>query len=35
MADAYAACGYKSEVRVAHIDRTGARIISDSERAPA
>jgi homoserine kinase len=35
MADAYAACGYKSEVRVAQIDRQGARIIGDSERAPA
>ena len=34
MADAYAGCGYKSEVRVAQIDRTGARIIGDSERAP-
>jgi homoserine kinase len=35
MADAYAACGYKSEVRVAQIDRQGARIIGDSERAQA
>ena len=35
MAAAYAACGYKSEVRVAQIDRHGARIIGDSERAPA
>jgi homoserine kinase len=35
MADAYAACGYKSEVRVAQIDRQGARIIGDSERVQA
>ena len=35
MTDAYAACGYKSEVRVAQIDRQGARIIGDSERAQA
>jgi homoserine kinase len=33
MADAYTRCGYKSEVRVAQIDRQGARIIGDSERA--
>jgi homoserine kinase len=33
MADAYTTCGYKSEVRVARIDRQGARIIGDSERA--
>jgi homoserine kinase len=33
MADAYAACGYRSEVRVAQIDREGAQIIGDSERA--
>jgi homoserine kinase len=31
MADAYTACGYKSEVRVAQIDRQGARILSDPE----
>jgi hypothetical protein len=35
MADAYTTCGYKSEVRVAQIDRQGARIIGDSERAQA
>jgi homoserine kinase len=35
MADAYTTRGYKSEVRVAQIDRQGARIISDSERAQA
>jgi homoserine kinase len=33
MADAYAACGYKCEVRVAQIDRQGACIIGDSARA--
>jgi homoserine kinase len=33
MAAAYAECGYESEVRVAQIDRVGARIIEDSERA--
>jgi homoserine kinase len=35
MADAYTACGYKSEVRVAQIDRLGARILGDSEGAQA
>jgi homoserine kinase len=35
MADAYTTCGYKCEVRVAQIDRQGARIIGDSERAQA
>jgi homoserine kinase len=35
MTDAYTACGYKSEVRVAQIDRQGARIIGDSEPARA
>jgi homoserine kinase len=34
MTDAYAANGYKSDVRVDHIDRQGARIIGDLERAP-
>jgi homoserine kinase len=33
MATAYEACGYRSEVRVAEIDRVGARVIDDTERA--
>jgi homoserine kinase len=33
MAAAYAACGHKSEVRVARIDREGARVISDQRGA--
>ena len=33
MADAYTTCGYKSDVRVARIDRQGARIVGDSARA--
>ncbi|HEU4682171.1 MAG TPA: homoserine kinase [Gemmatimonadales bacterium] len=32
MAAAYTACGQRSEVRVAHIDRRGARVIDHSER---
>jgi homoserine kinase len=35
MADAYTACGYKSEVRVAQIDRQGTRILGDSEGTQA
>jgi len=35
MADAYAACGYKSEVRVTQVDREGARIIGQPRRVPA
>jgi homoserine kinase len=35
MADAYAACGYKSEVRVTQVDREGARIIGPPRRVPA
>ena len=35
MADAYSACGYKSDVRVAQIDRVGAHILSNSRRAGA
>jgi homoserine kinase len=33
MEAAYAACGHKSEVRVASIDLTGARLIDDTEGA--
>ena len=33
MAAAYAACGYTSEVRVARIDRDGARLLSDRDPA--
>jgi homoserine kinase len=33
MAAAYEACGYRSEVRVAEIDRVGARVIDDTGRA--
>jgi homoserine kinase len=33
MAAAYAACGQRSEVRVARIDREGARVVRDGERA--
>ena len=35
MADAYAACGYKSEVRVTQVDREGARIVGQPRRVPA
>jgi homoserine kinase len=34
MAAAYSACGHKSEVRVAEIDRQGARLIEQLEREP-
>jgi homoserine kinase len=34
MAEAYSACGYKSEVRVTQVDRKGARIIGRPRRAP-
>jgi homoserine kinase len=35
MAEAYSACGYPSEVRVAGIDRVGARIIGNTRRKRA
>jgi homoserine kinase len=35
MAEAYSACGYQSEVRVAEIDRVGARTIGNTRRKRA
>lgn len=35
MAAAYAACGHRSEVRVAQVDREGARVINEAQRARA